>query len=153
MKNQIKLNAILAFALMMLFAVSGLQAQEKTETPGIAYHHGTFKEALAKASAENKLVFVDAYAQWCGPCRWMAANVFPDPEVGKYFNEHFVFVKMDMERGEGRTLAREWGIRAYPTLIVFGDDGKEQTRKVGMLRKPEMLEFGKKVVASAASVQ
>ena len=72
---------------------------------GIEFAHGsTWKEILAKAEKEDKLIFVDAYAEWCGPCKKMAKDVFTQKEVGGYFNANFVNVKMDMEAGEGPML-------------------------------------------------
>ena len=60
-----------------------------------------WQDVLAKAKKENKIVFVDAYTTWCGPCKWMAANIFPTKEVGDVFNASFVNAKIDMEKGEG----------------------------------------------------
>ena len=139
------------FALIALMA-QPIQAQsKKAAESGIHFHHGTFAEALAIAKAENKLVFVDAYAQWCGPCKMMQYKVFPNAEVGKYFNANFVNIKMDMEKGEGRTKARDWGIRGYPTLIVFNADGKQVYRVMGGLYAPDFIKFGKSGVAAAAA--
>ncbi|HHG84150.1 MAG TPA: DUF255 domain-containing protein, partial [Bacteroidetes bacterium] len=66
----------------------GLGSSMKAQ--GIKFFHGTFAQAKAKAKKENKLIFMDAYTSWCGPCKWMAANTFTDASVGAYFNQHFV---------------------------------------------------------------
>jgi uncharacterized protein YyaL (SSP411 family) len=59
-----------------------------------------------KAKKENKLIFVDAYASWCGPCKLMVKNIFPLKTVGDYYNSHFINAKIDMEKGEGIELAK-----------------------------------------------
>ncbi|MBK9013501.1 MAG: thioredoxin family protein [Saprospiraceae bacterium] len=98
---------------------------------GIQFTQGTWKEMLAKAKKEDKLIFMDAYAEWCGPCKKMARDVFTQKEVGDYFNAHFVNVKMDMEKGEGIGLSGDFGIQAYPTLLFINSDGKVVHRAVG----------------------
>ena len=65
---------------------------------GIEFFHGTWAEAKAKAKAEDKLIFVDAYAEWCGPCKRMSAQTFPDPKAGEFFNPNFICLKIDMEK-------------------------------------------------------
>lgn len=109
----------------------------------ISFFHGTWEEALKKAKAENKLIFVDAYASWCGPCKWMARNAFQDGDVGKFFNDNFINVKMDMERGEGPTFAGKYPVRAYPTLMFIDGDGKQAHKMEGALDASQLLSLGK----------
>lgn len=79
----------------------------------------SFQQAVEKAQKSKKLIFMDCYTAWCGPCRQLAKNVFPNDTVGAFFNRHFVSVKMDMEKGEGPKLAKQYEITAYPTLLFI----------------------------------
>ena len=112
----------------LLLLVIGLSPAGRADSPapaaGIQFFHGTLKEARAKAKAENKFVFLDAYASWCGPCKTMEAEVYTDPKVGAYFNEKFIAIKVDMEKGEGPELAKKLpSIDGYPSLLFFGPEG------------------------------
>jgi thiol-disulfide isomerase/thioredoxin len=91
---------------------------------GIEFFHGTWEEALVKSETEGKLIFVDAYTTWCGPCKKMSANVFPAAEVGEVFNANFINVKLDMEKAESVSFRRVHSVRAYPTL--FWINGKDE---------------------------
>ena len=62
---------------------------------GVDFQHLTFDEALAKAKAEKKLVFVDCYTTWCGPCKMMTTKIFPMKEAGEFFNPRFVPINSD----------------------------------------------------------
>ena len=57
---------------------------------GIAFYDGTWDEILAKAKKEHKMIFLDAYTSWCGPCKMLVNQTFPQPEVGIFFNSNFV---------------------------------------------------------------
>ena len=98
---------------------------------GIVFEQISFSEALVKAKAENKLVFVDCYTSWCGPCKQMSEKVFTQEKVGAYFNGRFVNLKIDMEKGEGKTLASQLNITAYPTFVLVRPDGSVLYKLVG----------------------
>ena len=126
---------ILAFS---LFALSSLFAQE-----GIQFEKGNWNDIMAKAKAENKLVFMDAYASWCGPCKMMSRDVFSQASVGAFFNENFINAKIDMEEGEGPDLSNLYGVMAYPTLLFIDSDGELAHRAVGYHGVEQFLELGK----------
>lgn len=115
------------FAFILLLNVAQTKAQ------GIEFFQGTFAEALAKAKTDNKLIFMDAFAEWCGPCKRMAATVFVDEKVGKFMNSNFICLKTDMEKGEGPELSRKYDVSAYPTLLFLNAEGGLVQRNVGAL--------------------
>ena len=110
---------------------------------GIQFDNSPWKELLAKAKKEDKLVFVDAYAAWCGPCKKMDRDVFTKKEVGDYFNTKFINAKIDMEKGEGVGLSNQFGIMAYPTLLFVNSEGEVVHRSVGYHTPDLLLDLGK----------
>lgn len=90
---------------------------------GIEFFEGTWQQVLDKAKKEDKLIFVDAYTVWCGPCKYMSNAVFTDKAVGEYYNKNFVNYKFDMEKGEGPTFARKYTVNSYPSLIFLTPNG------------------------------
>ena len=91
---------------------------------GIEFLHGTWDEAIEMAQKEDKIIFVDAYATWCGPCKRMSENVFTQAEVGSFYNSNFINLKLDMEKGEGLKFGKKYPVSAYPTLYYIAPDGR-----------------------------
>ncbi|MHC1780073.1 MAG: thioredoxin family protein [Bacteroidales bacterium] len=91
----------------------------------------TLDDAFAKAKKENKMVFVDCYTVWCGPCKLISQFVFPTKIAGDYFNPNFVCVKLDCEKGEGIEFAKKQEIVGYPTFFIFKNDGTLLSRFMG----------------------
>ena len=110
---------------------------------GIQFFHGTFAEAKALAKSQDKLIFVDAYTTWCGPCRLMASQTFTQPSVGEYFNKNFVNLKMDMESGEGVAFGSQYKVMAYPTLLFLDHNGAVKVRAMGAKPAQELINVGK----------
>ena len=141
-------NYTLRFAAIAMVAMLFIQAQppiESSEPIGIQFFEGSWEEALKQAKAEDKLIFLDAYAAWCGPCKMLKRNVFTQQEVGDYFNAEFINVAMDMEKGEGPALSRKFGVTAYPTLIFVDGDGKVITKAIGYHNAQQLIGLGKRV--------
>ena len=130
---------LLIFLLSLTLSLS-LFAQDRE----IEFRNLSFDEALTAAEKENKPLFMDCYTVWCGPCKWMAAHIFTNNEVADYYNENFVCVKFDMEKGEGVEIAKEFKIRAYPTLLFINADRKLVMKQIGAPRDPEpYIDLGK----------
>lgn len=111
---------------------------------GIHFFDGSWAEALKLAEKEKKIIFLDAYAAWCGPCKWMAANAFKDEAVGTFFNEHFINYKMDMEKNEsGPRLSAKYSLNAYPSLYFVDHNEAIVYQQIGALKGDELLALGK----------
>lgn len=112
----------------------------------------TLEQASAKAKAENKLIFLDCYTQWCGPCKKMSKEVFPQEKVGAYMNPKFVNIKIDMESAYGAPLAKKLQIQAYPTFVIFNADAQEISRFLGYQAADEFIKVvGEKSADNASS--
>jgi thiol:disulfide interchange protein len=114
---------------------------------GIHFFKGSWESALEKAEDEGKLIFLDAYASWCGPCKRMAATTFKNKEVGDFFNKNFINFKMDMEKHkDGRRLSQKYRLTAYPTLYFIDASESIAHKSVGGLNNSQALRFGKEAI-------
>ncbi len=109
---------------------------------GIAFQQASWSQLLAKAKTEKKIIFVDAFATWCGPCKSMSADVFTDEAVGNFFNRNFINAKIDMEAGEGITIASRYNVGAYPTYLFINGDGKLLHKAIGYKEAEAFINTG-----------
>lgn len=110
---------------------------------GINFTQDNWDNIMELAKEQDKIIFLDAYAEWCGPCKLMSAKVFTDTEVGSFFNNNFINVKIDMEKGEGLKLRAQYQITAYPTLLFITPNGEIIQKKIGALNAHDFLLLGK----------
>ncbi len=113
---------------------------------GIKFGKQSFAQTLEQAKKENKLIFLDAFASWCGPCKLLDKNVFPKKEVGDYFNANFLNLHIDMEKGEGIEIAKKYSIYSYPTLLFIDGDGKVVYKAAGYMSPQELIGIAKEAV-------
>lgn len=97
----------------------------------VYFHDLTFDEALQKARSYNKMLFIDCYTGWCGPCMYMANVIFKEERMADFLNKHFICVKYDMESNEGMEIQKKYHVQAYPTFIMLNPDGSLRHQFVG----------------------
>ena len=132
--NQLHMKLRLLIALFTI--TTALSAQ------GIEFEHTPWKEAMSKAKEDGKAMFVDSYATWCGPCKRMSKNVFTKDEVGQFFNENFINLKLDMEKEDGVTFGHKYPVSAYPTLYFLSGDGEVIHKEKGGKNEQMLLNMG-----------
>lgn len=133
----------LLLLILPLFAIS---------QKGIQFEHGlTWKQIQAKAKTEKKFIFIDAFTTWCGPCRYMSANIFPLEQVGSFFNENFINVKAQLDTtkadnddvkswyADAHNIMVSYRVNAFPTYLFFDPNGKLVHRALGSSEADKFL--------------
>lgn len=121
--------ARLAFMWSLILVISLAGCRQSPTS--VQFFTGTWKELLAEAQKQEKPIFVEVHTVWCGPCRQMEKQAFPNPEVARKFNENFINYHIDMEQGEGPMLRNRYAITAVPTLLYLSPDGTLVYRSSG----------------------
>jgi len=122
------------FFTWLVFLILLMPAVE-VSAQGIDFFHGPWKEALEKAKEEGKLIFVDAYTVWCGPCKMIAATL---EEVAGEYQGRVKVAKLNIDDNPGTP--PKYGIRSIPTLMLFKSVQVEAT-KVGAVSKAQLTAF------------
>jgi len=104
----------------------------------INFSKDTYQSVLKQAQTVNKPVFIDFYTDWCGPCKYMEKEVFVDPEVGAFMNEHFISLRVDAEKEE-LDLVSKHQIQAYPTLTFLTKTGQLVFKQEGAVDGEKFL--------------
>lgn len=120
---------------------------EESKVPSsIQFSSLNFEEAKKAAADSGKIIFMDAYTVWCGPCKKMDRDVFTDPGVAAFFNKNFINLQIDMEKGEGIDLSKTYKVEFYPTLMFIDKDGKVVKQAIGYHSAVQFLKLGQSVL-------
>jgi thioredoxin 1 len=115
----------------------------KDDAGGIQFFRGTWTEALAFSQKEQKPIFLDVYATWCGPCKRLKEYVFSNKNVGTYFNKHFINVSFNAEVDNGITVSNQYQVNSYPSLLFINNDGTIKTKHEGYIDADALIALGK----------
>ncbi len=127
---------LLTIFAVLVFSISSL-------AQGIEFEHGNWDSVKAQAKKQDKIIFIDFYTTWCGPCKMLVKSVFPKKEVGDFFNKHFINYKVDAEKGEGVSLAKKYGVKAFPTLVFVNAEGEFLHQGIGGMQAEALIDLGK----------
>jgi thiol-disulfide isomerase/thioredoxin len=133
MKPVLKMLITACFVVVILTSV---------ESQIIEFRKDAWEKVKADAKTHDKIIFVDAFTTWCGPCKWMDKNVFTDAEVADFYNANFINYKMDMEKGEGPSFGKTYEVNAYPTFLFIDGDGEIVHKKMGGMPPAAFIETG-----------
>lgn len=136
-----KLKDVALLFLLTVSLLTSILANAQTKT--IQFESGTWEEIKARSAKENKLIYLDAYTTWCGPCKGMAKNVLTNDTVADYFNANFINAKIDMEAGEGIDIAKQYNVNVYPGLLFIDGQGCVIHRSVGGLQPQQFIELAR----------
>ncbi len=150
--------ALTLIAIVLCAAGCTKKTKPNNNTPpaspnGIKFRSGSLNSNLAKAKSENKPVFLDFYTTWCAPCKYLDQDVFSHQFVYDYYNDNFINLKIDAEKGEGPKIKDKYFVSAYPTLIFLDSEGNEIERHVGGTGTTKVMNMAKKVVQANKAVQ
>lgn len=111
---------------------------------GLHFEEGlTWAQAKNKAKTENKYIFLDCFATWCGPCKMMDKDVYPMDSVGDAFNRRFVALRIQCDSTkddneatriwypDAHQIITEYKITAYPTFLFLSPDGNIVHKGIG----------------------
>jgi thioredoxin 1 len=144
MKKILAIITVVVLAICFLgYSKSKNEIKADNGGKGIEFSKKNWTGILAEAKQSKKLIFLDIYATWCGPCKKLKRTTFASNKVAPYFNSNFINVTLDGEQGEGLELAEKFRVSAYPSLYFVNGNGQLVASTVGYLTTKELMDFAK----------
>lgn len=135
---------VFLFFLFLIFPGLLLTNAVTAQETGVHFEHGlSWSQVQAKAKAENKYIFMDCFTTWCGPCKHMRTVIFPQAEMGNFFNDKFVNIEVQLDTTakddehvkswypDAHAIMTKYSIKAFPTYLIFAPNGQVLHRIVG----------------------
>jgi thioredoxin:protein disulfide reductase len=118
------------------YTAAAAKTADKVHLPWI----GDLEEGKKVAKAENKIMMIDTYADWCVACRELDEYTFSDAKVAERLKT-MTLVKLDFTKKNeaNETLRKSLGVIGMPTVMFFNPDGTEIKRFSGFLKKDEFM--------------
>lgn len=117
----------------------------------IPWFTGTFDEAVAKAKAEKKLIFIDFWTTWCGWCKKLDKETYMDDSVLLTMKD-IICVSIDAESKDGAPIAKKYSITGFPTMVVLESDGSLRDQLVGYMPPTKFKEEIERVRADKGTI-
>lgn len=103
-------------------------------------HHIENEQILAEVIKSEKLVIIDFFAEWCGPCQMLAPIL---KNLEQKYSDNVEIYKVNVDESQAPTM--RYGVTAMPTLIFF-KDGQEIERHVGYMEEEGLEKLIKELI-------
>ena len=143
-------GCLVIFGCCLLMATTTLAQDKRTAKEEVSFTDQKWADVLKLARQKDQVIFVDAYASWCGPCKDLKVQTFTNAKVAAYFNAHFINVSMDMEKGEGLGFADQFAVDSYPTLLFIDNKGRILKKSEGFLDAAQLLALANQVTLDSS---
>lgn len=154
-----------SYVILITFILNSLSPTADAQQPnGINWQrHAGLKETISKAKNENKLIFYDCFATWCGPCKQMDKYVYTDDSVSQYFNKYFHSVRIQMDRtkfddsltissySSTDSIRTQFKITSFPTLLFLSPSGKLLRRVIGFKSTISLIQLAESILNDSAT--
>ena len=141
------------FYLSLICLIISFLTLSQTFAQGIIFRQDDWQNVLMQAKAQKKLIFVDIYTTWCGPCKEMDRKTFTQTAVGDKFNARFINYKIDAEKGFGITLAKRYSATAFPTCLFVDANENLVYKQEGQLEASDLLKEADMVLNNQANAK
>lgn len=98
----------------------------------------SLEKAIQVAQIEDKNIFIDTYAPWCGPCKLMDLE-FQDEKLAEFLNKKYINIKINMDSAYGPAVKRKYDVFFLPTLLIVDKYGNIKYASEGALNSNELL--------------
>jgi thiol:disulfide interchange protein len=137
---------VLALCVLPVLAEDKKDSKDSDKEPAkaTAFQKLSYDKALEKAKADKKLVMIDFYADWCGPCKQLDAKTFSEEKVQKFLKTNTIAIKVNVD--DNAKLSGKYKITAIPCLVFLDGEGKEVGRLLGFREAEKFLDEAGKIV-------
>lgn len=123
---------------------------KRSNSRSIRFRELTLPEALVKAGEEGKMVFIDAYTDYCQPCLMMEKHIFSLDSVADFYNRNFINIKLHF--GKAKELAEKYAISGYPSFLFVNQEGKLVHKAGGYSPAEQFIGYGQEALRKAKGV-
>ncbi|MGB1241792.1 MAG: thioredoxin family protein [Chitinophagales bacterium] len=120
---------------------------------GIDFQDKNWADILKTAQSEGKYIFIDAYADYCLPCKAMEKEIFSQTPIADFYNQHFVNYKMDIEADKNDYLVQIYQIKELPALLFLSPEGVLLQKVIGKQRAEPLLNLGNQTIQNKWTIE
>lgn len=120
-------------------------------TSGVIFKDVSIDHAIALADKSDKPLFVFCYSSDSKQSVIMMNKHFVEPELSDYYNEHFVNLKVNVQKKEGEEFTYRYNVQRYPSIYFINTNGNVISTYVGNINVDELKTFGENVMETYSS--